>query len=124
LQPQPPGQLQWWFEEIALPNLAVGAAANLGKLLPPLIPSINRTLMKVVGRTERVDRSARVYASRRDVRFTEMEYAIPREHGVEAIRRVLAEIERLRLPVVFPLEFRIVAGDDAYLSTAHGRDTV
>lgn len=124
LQPQPPGQLQWWFEEVALPNLAVGAAANLGKLLPPLIPSINRTLMKVVGRTERVDRSARVYASRRDVRFTEMEYAIPREHGVEAIRRVLAEIERLRLPVVFPLEFRIVAGDDAYLSTAHGRDTV
>ena len=32
----------------------------------------------------KVDRSHRVYATRRDVRFTEMEYAIPREHGPDA----------------------------------------
>ena len=33
-------------------------------------------------------------------------------------------IERRRYAVPFPIEFRIVAGDDAYLSTAHERDTV
>ena len=71
----------------------------------------------------KVDRSHRVYATRRDVRFTEMEYAIPREHGPEALRRVLETIERRRLPIAFPIEMRVVRGDDAPLSTAHGRDS-
>ena len=106
-----------------MPNIALGAAGRLHKLSPRLIAPVNRTMMRIVGRTVRVDHSARVYAARRDVRFTEMEYAVPREHGREAITRVLETIERLQLPVGFPLEFRIVAGDDAYLSTAHGRET-
>jgi FAD/FMN-containing dehydrogenase len=49
---------------------------------------------------------------------------VPREHGVEAARRVLELIERRRLRVGFPIEVRVVTGDDALLSTAHGRDTV
>jgi FAD/FMN-containing dehydrogenase len=49
---------------------------------------------------------------------------VPREHGAEAARRVLELVRRRRLPVGFPIEVRVVAGDDALLSTAHGRDTV
>ena len=64
-----------------------------------------------------------MYANERRVRFTEMEYAIPREHAAEALERVLALIERRRLPVGFPIELRVVAPDDAFLSTAHGRPT-
>ena len=52
-----------------------------------------------------------------------MEYAIPREHGAEAVRRVLARVRERRLPVGFPIEFRVVAPDDAFLSTAHERRT-
>jgi L-gulonolactone oxidase len=69
------------------------------------------------------DRAFKVYASKRAVKFTEMEYAIPRPHAREAIERVLALVERRRLPVLFPLEVRFAAGDDAFLSTAHERDT-
>jgi L-gulonolactone oxidase len=73
------------------------------------------------GRVE--DRAYRVYATHRAVRFTEMEYAIPRGHAREALERVLTLIEERRLPILFPLEVRFAAPDDAFLSTAHGRDT-
>jgi L-gulonolactone oxidase len=55
------------------------------------------------------------------VRFVEMEYAVPRAAAVDAVlgaREILA-----RHPVSFPVEFRLVAGDDALLSPAHGRDS-
>jgi L-gulonolactone oxidase len=55
------------------------------------------------------------------VRFDEMEYAIPREHAADAVRACREILERH--PVSFPIELRIVAGDDALLSPAHGRDT-
>jgi L-gulonolactone oxidase len=69
------------------------------------------------------DRAYRVYATERNVRFTEMEYAIPRAHAREAVTRVLDLVERRRLPILFPLEVRFSAGDDAFLSTAHERET-
>jgi L-gulonolactone oxidase len=52
-----------------------------------------------------------------------MEYAIPRERGAEAVRAVMDLVELRRLPIVFPIEMRFVAGDDAFLSPAHARDT-
>jgi L-gulono-1,4-lactone dehydrogenase len=52
-----------------------------------------------------------------------MEYALPRAAGPEALRRVLEMIERRGFAVPFPIEFRVVAPDDAYLSTAHERHT-
>jgi L-gulonolactone oxidase len=52
-----------------------------------------------------------------------MEYAIPRERGAEAVRAVMDLVELRRLPIVFPIEMRFVAGDDALLSPAHERDT-
>ena len=71
----------------------------------------------------KVDRSHRVFASERRIKFTEMEYGIPREHAAEAVRRVLELAARPELGVAFPIEVRFVAADDVILSTAHGRDT-
>ena len=123
LVPQPPHPLRLWVDEVLIPNGIVGLAGVMGRVRPSLIPAANRALMRVVNRTVRTDHSYRVYASQRDVRFTEMEYAIPRRHGEEAVRRVLEVIERRRMPVSFPIEVRFVAGDDAHLSTANGRET-
>ena len=95
-------------------------ACRLGRRLPGLIPQINRALVGAMSPGEHLDQSHRVYANRRTVRFTEMEYAIPREHTAEALERVLALIERRRLPVGFPIELRVVAGDDALLSHRPG----
>jgi FAD/FMN-containing dehydrogenase len=79
--------------------------------------------MKAASRNERRDLAYRVYASRRAVRFTEMEYALPRDHGPAAVRRAIEWVRENRYPVFFPIEMRVSAGDDAALSPAHGRDT-
>ena len=106
-----------------LDNAGLELACRTGRRFPALIPRINRTLVSTMSRSEELDESYRVYAHSRTVRFTEMEYALPREHTAEALQRVLALIERRRLPVGFPIEVRVTAPDDALLSTAHGRET-
>src|SRR5205823_10814876 len=78
---------------------------------------------RLIGTTRRVERSYDVFASPRLVRFTEMEYALPRARIVDAVRGVREAIERHRFAVPFPVEVRFVAPDDAFLSTAYGRET-
>jgi L-gulonolactone oxidase len=73
----------------------------------------------VASRRERVDWSYAIFASPRLVRFEEMEYALPREHAVEAVLRARRALERH--PASFPIELRFSAGDDALLSPAHAR---
>lgn len=70
-----------------------------------------------------IDRSDRVFCSDRPDPFVEMEYALPREHGLEAVRRVRAWLTETGTRVRMPVEVRVTAGDDALLSTAYGRDT-
>ncbi len=115
--------LRAYLEDIVLVNHGLGGFSRLGRRLPRLIPQLNRTVTRVAGSSVRVDTSHRIFVSPRLVRFTEMEYAIPREHGVEAIRAIRAGVESRRLPVSFPIEVRFVAGDDALLSPAGGRET-
>lgn len=122
-EPRPRSRAQAIFQDLVVENGVLGLASAIGKLRPALIPAVNRLLARLMSRTEHLDASHRVYANERHVRFTEMEYAIPREHAAEALERVLALIERRSLPVGFPIELRAVAPDDAYLSTAYGRPT-
>ena len=84
--------------------------AALGRRRPGADPGGSTGCSRaLIGRAEHLDASHRVYANERRVRFTEMEYAIPRERAAEALERVLALIERRRLPVGFPIELRVVA---------------
>jgi L-gulonolactone oxidase len=78
---------------------------------------------RLAGSSKRIDRSERIFASPRLVRFTEMEYALPRERTTEAVRRVMETIEQRGFAVPFPIEVRTVAPDDALLSTAYGRES-
>ena len=122
-EPRPPSAVQAFARDVLLENAALEVACRLGRRFPGAIPGINRRVAGAMSRAEHLDRSHRVYANRRTVRFTEMEYGIPREHVGAALERVLALIERRRLPVGFPVEVRVVAPDDALLSTAAGRPT-
>jgi FAD-linked oxidoreductase len=122
-EPEPPGRVGAFMHDVVLENAVLGAFCRTGRAFPRLIPSLNRVLARLMSGSEHVDASNRVYANVRLVRFTEMEYAIPREHAAEALERVLALIERRRLPIGFPIELRATAQDDALLSTAYGRPT-
>jgi L-gulonolactone oxidase len=122
-EPRPQGRARVLLRDVLLENAALEVACRTGRRVPGVIPRVNRGLVRAMSRAEHLDRSHRVYANRRTVRFTEMEYAIPRERTAEALERVLALVERRRVRVGFPIELRVVAPDDALLSTAQGRPT-
>lgn len=121
--PQPPSRARAWIDDVLLRNYVFGIACGAGRRAPRLIPQINRLLARASGTTRRVDRSYRVFASPRLVRFTEMEYALPRARAAEAARAVLGVAQRPGFAVPFPIEVRFVAPDDAFLSPAGGRET-
>lgn len=121
--PRPRSRASAWANDVLLTNHAFHAFCLAGRAMPRFIPALNRTVTRLAGSTTRLDRSDRIFASPRLVRFTEMEYALPREHTAEAVRRVMELIPRRGFAVPFPIEVRLVAEDDALLSPAHGRPT-
>lgn len=112
-----------YANDVLLTNHAFGLFCKLGRRAPTQIPRINRLVTRLAGTSRRVDRSDLIFASPRLVRFTEMEYSLPRERTTEAVRRVMELIPREGFAVPFPIEVRTVAADDALLSTAAGRDS-
>ncbi len=106
-----------------LENVGLSLICRTGRRFPSAAPSLNRLMTSLISEATVEDRAYKVYATERKVRFTEMEYAFPREHAREAIRRVIDVVHRRKLPIMFPLEVRFAAADDAFLSTAQGRDT-
>lgn len=64
------------------------------------------------------------FPSDRNVRFNEMEYAVPAEKGPDCIREVGEHMRKCGTNFLFPLEFRYVAADDAWLSPFYRRDSV
>ncbi|MBA2506870.1 MAG: FAD-binding protein [Thermoleophilaceae bacterium] len=120
--PEPLSARDVWIKDVLLENAGLGAACRLGRARPSLIPRINRGIARSFGREVRKDYAYSVFANQRSVRFTEMEYSVPRAAGPEAVRRVLDLVKRRELPITFPLEVRVVAQDDSFLSPAGGRD--
>ncbi len=90
---RPRGRVSAYANDVLLTNHAFGLFCRLGRRMPAQIPRINRLVTRLAGTSHRVDRSDRIFASPRLVRFTEMEYALPRERTVEAVRRVLELVE-------------------------------
>jgi L-gulonolactone oxidase len=119
----PPSRFSKYVNDVVLENHLFNLMARYGRRRPKAIPRISKFAARQLAHSETTDRSYRVYASERRVRFTEMEYAIPREHAAEAVAAVKEIAESPDLAVNFPIEVRFTAGDDAFLSTAQGRDT-
>lgn len=118
--PAPPSALSLWFAERFLGNTVLGLACRLGQAVPRWIPAINRIAVRVSGTRTVSGRSSERFVSPRTVRFVEMEYAVPPDAVPEILRRLRAAIEAHGLKISFPVEVRIAAGDDIWLSTAHG----
>jgi FAD-linked oxidoreductase len=68
------------------------------------------------------NRSYKLLANPRPTRFYETESHVPREAGVACVRAIIARLEQNN-DVFFPLEFRFVKGDDAWLSPFYQRDS-
>ncbi|MCP9625374.1 FAD-binding protein [Nocardia otitidiscaviarum] len=121
LPEQPRGRAVEWFSDILINNHVFDALCRLTRRTPALIPRVQQFSALAGSYRRQVERSYRVFASPRLFRFTEMEYAIAREHSVDAIREI-KEVAK-RFDTVMPIEVRWVAPDDAFLSPAGGRAT-
>ncbi len=64
------------------------------------------------------------FPSDRNVRFNEMEYAVPAESGPDCVREVAQQMRTCGVNFLFPIEYRYVAADDAWLSPFYERDSV
>src|SRR5215213_7017062 len=121
--PKPRGWIGAFLNDVVLENWALEAISSTGKLFPAAIPRLSRLAARLATGSRAIDRSDRIFANERRVRFTEMEYGVPRESGPEAARRVIEWVRNNRYPVFFPIEMRVTAADDALLSPSHERDT-
>jgi L-gulono-1,4-lactone dehydrogenase len=120
---RPRGRGAAFLNDIVLENWALEAISAAGKAFPRAIPSLSRLAARLASGSKATDRSDLIFANERRVRFTEMEYGVPREHGPEAAQRVIEWVRSNRYPVFFPIEMRVTAADDALLSPSHERDT-
>ncbi|NUK37529.1 FAD-binding protein [Streptomyces lunaelactis] len=119
----PPGQIGGWIEDELLSNGVFQLACSVGRAVPATIPAIARISSRALSARTYTDIPYKVFTSPRRVRFVEMEYALPREAAVGALREVRAMIERSPLRVSFPVEVRTAPADDIALSTASGRES-
>ncbi|PRW62084.1 D-arabinono-1,4-lactone oxidase [Actinopolyspora mortivallis] len=115
--------LRGWFEYSVLENGLFGTVCRIGRRFPRLVPELTGLCASFWSGRSYSDTSHRVFVTGRRVRFVETEYALPRELLPEVLAELRREVGRLRHPVMFPVEVRVAAGDDVWLSTAHGRDT-
>jgi FAD-linked oxidoreductase len=120
---RPLGKVRRWFDDSLMSNTVFAGVCNVGKAMPAAIPGINRLAAKLTGDREFTDVSTSVFTTQRRVRFREMEYALPREAITSALRDIERLIAARAWRVSFPLEVRVAAPDDLWLSTAYGRET-
>ncbi|MEO3869010.1 D-arabinono-1,4-lactone oxidase [Nonomuraea sp. B12E4] len=120
---RPAGAVRHWVDTVLLENAVFGAACALGARLPGLIPRINAAGVAALTDSESVDASYKVFTARRDVRFLEMEYAVPRERLAQALREIRDLIELTDWKISFPVEVRVAPPSDAWLSAAYARRT-
>ena len=113
-----------WVSDVLLENIAFGLLCDVGKAVPSLCPPLSRFCASLVSASEQVDASWSMLSTVRQVRFNEMEWSLPAERGADALREIKALIARREFPLMFPLEYRWVRGDDLWLSPNHGRDSV
>ena len=121
---EPLSRWRRWFDDDLLSNRVFSVMNRVGGMAPRAIPMLNEIAGR--GLTERryCDVAHRVFTTPRQVRFKEMEYAVPREAGLPALREARRAIEASGWRIGFPVEIRVGAGDDVPLSTSYGRDTV
>ncbi len=119
---RPWGRWRSFRDDVLAANAAFDLACRLGRRRPERIPGIMRRVTSQLGHRRWVDRSDRVFASPRLVRFNEMEYAIPRGEVPGALAELRRAVDE-RYLVNFPVEVRFVAPDEIFLSPSNGRET-
>ena len=120
---EPLGRFRGWLDDDFLSNAVFGLLTAAANRAPRVIPRMNRLTSRVLTARTYSDVAHRVFTSPRRVVFREMEYAVPRAAGLDALREARRVIDASDWRISFPVELRVARADDVPLSTAYGRDT-
>jgi FAD-linked oxidoreductase len=120
---EPLSRLRGWVDDDLLSNTVFGLLTAGANRVPRVIPRMNQVSARVLSPRTYSDVAHRVFTSPRRVVFREMEYAVPREAGLDALREARRVIDASDWRISFPVEIRVAPADDIPLSTAYGRDS-
>ncbi|MDR3496687.1 MAG: D-arabinono-1,4-lactone oxidase [Ancalomicrobiaceae bacterium] len=73
---------------------------------------------------EKIAYSSEVYPIEYVPNFVELEYAVPLEHGKDAVRAVRDLMLTKHTNCIYPIEYRFTAGDPAWMSPFHHQDSI
>lgn len=118
----PVGRIRGLLDDEFLSNEAFDALCRTATRRPALTPRLNRFTSKALSGRTFTDRSYKVFASPRRVRFREMEYAVPISAAAGVLTDIRDAIDRSGVVTPFPMEVRFAAADDVWMSTAYGRE--
>ena len=120
---QPVGRVRGWIDDELLSNKVFELTNKLTARRTGLTPRVNRIAARALSAREYVDQSYKVFCSSRSVRFKESEYAVPRAAVTDVIRELRSWIDQSGQRIPFPIEVRLAAPDEIWLSTAYQRET-
>ncbi|GAB2979908.1 FAD-binding protein [Amycolatopsis acidiphila] len=120
---RPLSRVRQFVDYEIMENVAFGTLCRIGRTAPRLVRPLGRFASAVLSARDYCDDSHRVFVTHRGVRFLESEFAVPREAVHHVLSELRALVPRLADPVAFPVEVRVAAADDIWLSTAQGRDS-
>lgn len=122
--PAPRSEVEKFISDRVVENGIGDLALRALRFAPSAIPKIARFSSRFMAQAEQIDVSHRLFVNDRTIRFTEMEYCLPREHGLEALVRVLDLVREEEMPLGMPIECRVLAPDDAMLSMSYERPSI
>ncbi|MEV0606410.1 D-arabinono-1,4-lactone oxidase [Polymorphospora rubra] len=120
---QPLPRLRGWLDDDFLSNTVFAGVCRLGRAVPRLAPTLSSVSARALTARTYTARSDRVFCTPRRVRFTEMEYGLPRAALPEALAALRKIVDGLPFKVLFPVEIRFTAADDIWLSHGYGRES-
>lgn len=103
--------------------MALKSLRDLFEFAPALRRRAAQAAMADIPPETAIDEGWKLLSNERPVRFKEMEYHVPVAEQVGALRAIIARIERDAPDVFFPIEARIIAADDAWLSPFYQRES-
>ncbi|MGW9555761.1 D-arabinono-1,4-lactone oxidase [Nocardiopsis sp. NPDC055551] len=121
--PRPLAPFKAWLDDEFLSNRVFERVNRVCRRFPATVPTVNQISSRALSARSYTDVSHKVFASVRNVRFVEMEYAIPAEHVADVLREARSIVDRGDHRVSFPVEVRFAPADDVWLSTAHERES-
>ena len=121
-----PKPLRAWRERLdddLLSNRFFELTNRVATRLPRTTRGINAVASRALSERQYTDWSHHVFVTAREVRFMESEWAFPRAVLADVLLELRQWVDTHDEQISFPVECRMAAGDDVWLSTAYERES-